>query len=79
MIERFMEQKRNGIYFKVIEEGAIQINDEIKLAEPSAYSVTISEYVECYYSRGSNRSVLKNLLSIPHLPQRHRTVFEGFL
>ena len=79
MIERFMEQKRNGIYFKVIEEGDIQVNDEIRLVGPSSYTVSITDYVDCYYSKGSNRSILKILLSIPYLPERHRTVFEGYI
>ena|SRR6266498_1490345 len=79
MIERFMQEKRNGIYFKVFEEGTIQVNDEIKLVQSSPFNVTIPEYVGCYYSKGSDKSVLKNLLSIPYLPERHRTVFEGYL
>jgi MOSC domain-containing protein YiiM len=79
MIERFMEQKRNGIYFRVVEEGTIDVNDEIKLIEPSSCDVTVNEYVNCYYSKGSNKSVVKALLSFPCLPERHRTVFEGYL
>jgi MOSC domain-containing protein YiiM len=79
MLDRFMEEKRNGIYFKVYEEGTIQVNDEIKLVEPSPFDVTISDYVDCYYLKGSKKNVLKNLLSVPYLPERHRTVFEGYL
>jgi MOSC domain-containing protein YiiM len=79
MIERFMEEKRNGIYFKVFEEGTLRVNDEIKLVEPSPFNVTISGYVDCYYSKGSDKAVVKNLLSIRDLPERHRTVFEGYL
>jgi MOSC domain-containing protein YiiM len=79
MIERFMVQKRNGIYFKVVEEGNIQVNDEIKRIESSPFNVTITDYVNCYYSKGSDKAVLKILLSIPYLPERHRTVFEGYL
>lgn len=79
MIERFMDQKRNGIYFKVIEEGSIQVNDEIKRIESSPFNVSIPDYVNCYYSKGSDKQVLKILLSIPYLPPRHRTVFEGYL
>jgi MOSC domain-containing protein YiiM len=78
MIERFMEQKRNGVYFKVVEEGVVKVNDEIKLVERSIYDVTITDYVNCYYSKGSDKSVLKILLSIPYLSERHRTVFEGY-
>lgn len=79
MTERFMEEQRNGIYFKVVDEGAIQVSDEIKLVESSPYDVTVADYVECYYSKGSNKSILKRLLSFPGLPERHRTVFEGYL
>jgi MOSC domain-containing protein YiiM len=79
MLDRFMQEKRNGIYFKVYEEGIIQVNDEINLIEASPYDVTISDYVECYYSKGSDKTLLKKLLSVPYLPERHRTVFEGYL
>jgi MOSC domain-containing protein YiiM len=79
MIERFMAQKRNGIYFKVIGEGNLQVNDEIRRIEASPYSVSIADYVNCYYSKGRDKQVLKILLSIPFLPERHRTVFEGYL
>jgi MOSC domain-containing protein YiiM len=79
MIERFMSQKRNGIYFKVVEEGTIQVNDEVRLEENSEYDISITDYVECYYSKGSNKQVVKRLLSFSGLPERHRTVFEGYL
>lgn len=79
MIERFMEEKRNGIYFKVFEEGTILVNDEIRLNEPSPFNVTVSDYVDCYYSKGKDKSVLKNLLSVPFLPERHRAIFESYL
>lgn len=79
MLDRFMKEKRNGIYFRVVEEGTICVNDEIKLAVLSPYSVTISDYVECYYSKGNNKTALKNLLSVPYLPERHRAVFESYL
>lgn len=79
MLDRFMEEKRNGIYFKVFEEGVLRVNDEITLVEPSPYDVTVSDYVDCYYSKGKDKSMLKTLLSVPYIPERHRTVFEGYL
>ena len=79
MIERFMAQKRNGIYLKVVEEGSLQVNDEIRLVESSPYNASIADYVECYYSKGSDRSALMRLLSFPGLPERHRIVFEAYL
>ena len=57
MIERFMEQKRNGIYFRVIEEGWLQQHDEISLTELSPYAVTIANYVHCYYTKGEDKKL----------------------
>jgi len=79
MMERFIEEERNGIYFKVLKEGTIKANDEIELISPSPHNVTITDYVKCYYSKGRDKAVVNALLSFPGLPQRHRTVFESFL
>lgn len=79
MMERFMEQKRNGIYFKVIEEGFIESGDEIKLIEPSPFAVTVQDYVDCYYSKGNDKNILHTILSIPFLPEGQRKAFEGFV
>lgn len=79
MIEHFIEQKRNGIYFKVVEEGFIQAGDEIKKIESSSYNVTIQEYVNCYYQKGEPALVRDTILSVPFLPESQRRAFESFL
>jgi MOSC domain-containing protein YiiM len=79
MMEKFMAQKRNGIYFRVLEEGEIAGGDEITLIEPSPYRITVQDYVNNYYSKGSDRTVLQILLSIPFLPEGQRKAFEGFI
>jgi MOSC domain-containing protein YiiM len=79
MMERFREQKRNGIYFRVVEEGEISAGADIVLIEPSRYAVTVQAYVDNYYSKGSNRPLLHTILSIPFLPEGQRKAFETFL
>lgn len=79
MMERFMEQKRNGIYFRVVEEGAVQVGASIVLVERSSYPVTIQQYVNCYYEKGKNKGLVETILSIPFLPERQRKAFEEFL
>lgn len=79
MMERFMEQQRNGIYFSVVEEGYAERGDKIELMERSSYPVTIQEYVNCYYAKGKDKAVVETILSIPFLPQSQRNVFETFL
>jgi MOSC domain-containing protein YiiM len=79
MMERFTEQKRNGIYFRVLEEGYAERDDSIELLERSPYLVTIQDYVNCYYAKGKNKALLETILSIPFLPENQRKAFEGFL
>lgn len=69
MVKIFTQQKRNGIYFKVVEEGTMQAGDEIELIETSPYKITIADVVNCYNSNGENQEQLKNILAIPHLPK----------
>jgi MOSC domain-containing protein YiiM len=79
MMERFAAERRNGIYFSVVEEGFLQAGDAINLVVPSSYHVTVQEYVDCYYAKGANREMLHTILSIPFLPAGQRKAFEAFL
>ena len=79
MVQQFIGQKRFGIYFKVIEEGYIQVNDDITLVEKSQHEVTIKDFAECYFSKGQERSMLEKILAIPYLPESKRQAFESFL
>jgi len=79
MIERFINEKKNGIYFSVVEEGDLQVNDQIALAEESPHNITVQDFVECYYSKGRDKSILKEILSIPFLPDSKRQAFQSFL
>ncbi len=79
MIERFVNEKKNGIYFKVIEEGDVQVNDTIHLVEEPLHKVTIQDFVDCYYSKGMDKSLLKKILAIPFLPESKRQAFASFL
>lgn len=78
MVEQFMKQKRNGIYFRVVEEGRLKAGDEIRLCTPSPYAVTVQDYVNCYYAKGRDRALLDTILSIPFLPEGQRRAFEAF-
>lgn len=78
MMERFIGQKRNGIYFSVAEEGWLAAGDAIVLEERSAFAVTVQDYVDCYYAKGQNKTMVETILSIPFLPEGQRKAFEAF-
>lgn len=78
MMERFMEQRRAGIYFKVVREGVLKAGDEIQLTAPSPFAVTVQQYVDCYSTKGKDRALVDLILSIPFLPDSQRRAFESF-
>lgn len=78
MMERFTAERRNGIYFKVVKEGVLKTGDEINLIERSPFNVTVQQYVDCYYEKGQNKTLVELILSIPFLPERQRQAFESF-
>lgn len=79
MMERFMNEKRAGIYFRVLKEGSLQAGDDIQLTELSSYKVTIQDYVESYFSGGEDKELVNAILSIPFLPEGQRRAFQSFL
>jgi MOSC domain-containing protein YiiM len=78
MMERFINEKRNGIYFKVLQQGALKAGDQISLLQPSAFAVTVQQYVNCYYAKGKDKALVDTILSIPFLPESQRGAFESF-
>lgn len=79
MVKMFTQQKQNGIYFKIMQEGTIQKNDPIELIESSEYNITISDIVHCFYNKGNNATTLKNILAVSYLPKGLRKNLEAFL
>jgi MOSC domain-containing protein YiiM len=79
MVQQFVRQERNGIYFSVVEEGSLQVGDEIRLVEQSNYEVTIQQVVDSYYHKGRDTDIAAQILKIDFLPARLRQSFEHFM
>ncbi len=69
MIDKFYHSGRNGIYFKVIEEGYIGEGDVIELDEESEHDVTIQDIVESKVTKGADQGKLSQILDISFLPE----------
>ncbi|GAA4741304.1 MOSC domain-containing protein [Flavisolibacter ginsenosidimutans] len=78
MAERFATQRRHGIYFRVVKEGVLKAGDEISLLDPSPFNVTVQQYVDCYYAKGADKTLVDAILSIPFLPESQRRAFTSF-
>lgn len=69
MIDKFYTGRRNGIYYKVVEEGYMSVNDEIELIEESKFNVTIKDITDCKVSKGEDQNKLKQILEINLIPE----------
>ncbi len=78
MIAHFYEQRRHGTYFRVLEEGYLQVGDAIELIEPSPFDITIQDVTECFITKGKNKEKLTKILQIPYLPASLQNVFRRF-
>ena len=79
MIEKFYDLNRFGIYFKVIEEGSLSSNDEIRLIEESPYDVTIRDVTFCKTSKGRDQEKLRLILNNPWLPDKVKSGIKMYL
>ncbi|MEO8447239.1 MAG: MOSC domain-containing protein [bacterium] len=79
MIKKFYDSKRFGTYFRVEQEGNININDKIELIEESKETVTIQDVVNCKVHKGKDQSKLKKILSSQWLPQNLRESLRMYL
>lgn len=75
MTQYFARGRRNGIYFRVIQEGMVQAGDAIQRVKRSAYDITIQDVVDSYASPKKNIERIDQIMSIPFLPQLLKSSF----
>lgn len=68
MIDRFYNGIGFGVYYRVIEEGSIKVNDEIKLIEEYPENITIKDLTFCKTSKGKDQNKLQQILSHEIIP-----------
>lgn len=68
MVRHFARSGRCGIYFRVVEAGVVQTDDEITLLEAAQTTITIQDVNQYVLSRKSDEEFRAKLLGLPHLP-----------
>ena len=58
IIKKFLKSEKSGIYFKVIKEGEIVINDTIKLIKKDNNNITIKNIVELITKEDKDNTIL---------------------
>lgn len=68
MAKKFSNAGRSGIYFRVVEEGYVQVDDSIERIEEAPDAVTIRDVADWYLGKTTDVDALQRLLTLPHLP-----------
>lgn len=79
MTKHFFKARKNGIYFKVINEGCIKKGDSIKLVKRSDCNISIQDIVDNYVMENKDYELIKRLIEIPIFPVRFKVEFAAML
>ena len=75
IIRRFMASERSGIYFKVVQEGEIGVEDKIELIKSDENKVTIRDIVRLQTNGGRDTEMMNQAIKVRDLPDGWRNYF----
>ncbi len=73
ILKKFVEARRFGVYFKVLEEGKLQAGDKISLYKKSDYSFTFQDIVDLFTGQEVAKNLLEEMMEYPDLQQSIQT------
>jgi MOSC domain-containing protein YiiM len=78
IIRRFLASGRPGIYFKVLKEGEVQIDDKIEIIRRDKNNVTVKDIVRLYITRdhADNIETMRRAIKISALPEGWKYEFQ---
>jgi MOSC domain-containing protein YiiM len=76
MVKRFLESRRTGFYFSVLEEGEAGAGDAVELVSKAPESVTVADITSLYADRRhGNGDLVKRAVRTRWLPESWRDYF----
>jgi MOSC domain-containing protein YiiM len=78
VIRRFLVRGRPGIYFKILKEGQVQIDDKIEVMSRDKNNVTVKDIVHLYITRDhlDNIETMRRAIKINALPDGWKYEFQ---
>jgi MOSC domain-containing protein YiiM len=68
IIKRFLESRRSGFYFSVVEEGEVEAGSEMQLISQDPNKVTVTDIVDLYHNPVDDPGLLQRALNTDALP-----------
>ena len=75
IIKRFLQSRRAGFYFAVVQEGEVAAGDSIELLARNKHGVTVTDVVNLYGADAGNQDLLRRASELPALPEAWREYF----
>ncbi|MCB9079158.1 MAG: MOSC domain-containing protein [Anaerolineaceae bacterium] len=76
MVKRFLASRRTGVYFKVVQEGQINLGDELELLRRDENEVTIADITRLFAFEKDDLATLKKVVRLSDLPDGWRDYFQ---
>jgi MOSC domain-containing protein YiiM len=76
IIKRFLQSRRSGFYFAVLQEGEVKGGDSIELLSENRQGVTIADIVGLYAFEKGNLELLRRVVTVDELPLSWREYFQ---
>jgi len=75
ILKIFLNSRRTGFYFSVIEEGEVGAGDEVEMVSRADHGVTVADITELYASRGRDKELMRRATEVEALPESWRDYF----
>ena len=75
MVRLFLQSKTSGWYFRVLEEGEVEVGDEIRLLHQDPHKVSVADIIQLYAFDKHNKQLLEKAVQVPALPDDWKDYF----
>lgn len=79
LLNRVVETGFTGYFFRVLKEGKVNSNSEIKLLSRNEHQISILFANQIYFRERSNKEAIEKILKVDELATVWRTILTGFL
>ncbi|WP_089131357.1 MOSC domain-containing protein [Tolypothrix sp. NIES-4075] len=76
MVKRFLASRRTGFYFRVLQEGEVEVGDTLELMSRDDNNITVANIIQLYVREQNNPELLHQAAQLETLPESWRDYFQ---
>ncbi|GAB5475321.1 MAG: hypothetical protein Mars2KO_34200 [Maribacter sp.] len=79
VLKQFIDHNRPGTYVRILEEGKVQVGDELTLHEQSQNELTVQLFYKLLYLREKPKDLLDLFMGNPSVPQYKKERYQKYI